>query len=210
MPSILFTDDNFDIEEIKKSLISVQSKLNNDLTTLESQSPNCSQPIQFDIGINETFLELDDPDDNEKFYRSPELSPQNLLVIRAILGLLGRWDIVESSCDNIKSFFRNTIGNNISSFIFTLDEYFLKKIKGHQLDFNGENILRLKLLLSEFPSCEQVNSKQSEIIETLYLSIVEPAMKIIGIGRMAEPYYAWLELKYQTETIEEILDTLNG
>ena len=89
----------------------------------------------------------------------------------------------------------------------SIDEYFLKKVTGKTI-ISGENVFKLKHLLKHESFKDQFSSKESALIETMYLAIVEPIVKIIGVIGEGEPFYTWLELQYEKGIIQAAIRNL--
>jgi len=96
------------------------------------------------------------------------------------------------------------------SFYIKIAKYFLKQIKEQQLDFTGKNIFRLKLLLKELNVYTQHDSKECELIGTLYLALIQPVIQLLQHTDQHSSYFTQRELEYEIERIEEIINRLSS
>ena len=90
--------------------------INNKITTIESEHPECSEAIKFDIGVKEAFLETEQVDETNQFYELNNPCSQTLLVAKILVGMLNKWDLFGDSnpWENIQKYFKEEMGTEIS------------------------------------------------------------------------------------------------
>eukprot|EP01022_Parablepharisma_sp_SALTPOND_P007929 TRINITY_DN1344_c0_g2_i1.p1 TRINITY_DN1344_c0_g2~~TRINITY_DN1344_c0_g2_i1.p1 ORF type:complete len:718 (+),score=151.36 TRINITY_DN1344_c0_g2_i1:85-2154(+) len=203
-------------EEILDTLKWKKSEIDFQIKTIEESSPDFSKPVGFDIGLKDTFLEVEQTDEVNQFYALNKPSPETLLVAKILAGLLGKWDLVnpedsEITWARIKAYFAGEMKDNISIFCIPklIGTYFLEKIKGQQLDFSPENLFKLKQLIKGQSFEEQLNLGESGSIDVLYLAVVDPALRAIGAVEKGEPFFVWSELRYEAGIVQTAIDNLS-
>ena len=55
---------------------------------------------------------------------------------------------------------------------------------------------------------EQPNFAESGLVGVLYLAVVEPALKAIGVIGKGEPYFVWAALKHEVQLFQNALGVL--
>eukprot|EP00826_Nyctotherus_ovalis_P025238 TRINITY_DN1953_c0_g1_i20.p1 TRINITY_DN1953_c0_g1~~TRINITY_DN1953_c0_g1_i20.p1 ORF type:complete len:150 (+),score=30.42 TRINITY_DN1953_c0_g1_i20:423-872(+) len=108
------------IKNLISTLTKKKSEIEEKMQTIETENPNYGDYVTFDIDIKETFLEVEQTEENKKFYELEDPSPQSLLVAKMLAVLLGRSDIIvagddKGTWDNIRGCFKEEMGEKIST-----------------------------------------------------------------------------------------------
>jgi len=122
------------LENIKNTLQTKSEEVEEKIKSLKKSHPNSSTPVIFDIGINKSFLEIDQIEESKEFYNLSTPSTQSLLVMITLTGFLGRWELIEQgnpdkTWRNIKNHFSTHIGYNISKYFKSYRRILLKETK---------------------------------------------------------------------------------
>jgi hypothetical protein len=190
---------------ILEKLKNAKDEVDNKVQDLEDKNPDYATPITFDIGIKDAFLEVEQEEETKQFYSLSEVREKGLLVLEVLVGALGRWNLISSNdpkatWNKIKEYFSQEMGDKISG-------YFLKKVKDDGFDFSAENIFKLKQLMKGKVFDEE-GMKDSGLIEVLYLAIVDPLLKSIGITEPGTPFFVWSVLGYESIMLQIGIDNL--
>ncbi len=174
----------------------------------ETVNKEASKPIIFEIGLTETFLEVDQGEEVKQFYSIASPSPMILLMAKIVVGLLNRWELINPNDANatwtsIKAYFSEQMKDNISN-------YLLEKVRNHELDFSPENIMRIRELTKWNKFDEQPDLKESGLFEVLYLGLIDPALRTMGISQKGEPYFVWSVMECQRQVLQKALDALEA
>ncbi len=84
----------------------------------------------------------------------------------------------------------------------------MEKIKSQQLNFTPENIFRLKQVAKSYNFDVAPDLKECELFEVLYLAVVDPALRAIGVIEKGEPYFVWQELNYEASILQAAIDSI--
>lgn len=111
------------LSEVCKALKIKGKDIELSIKTLEKLKPKCTVPVIFDIGINSNFLEVSQVEEVKEFYNITNPSPQSLLVVEILIGLLGKWELIQDNVEvtwnNIKNYFQEVMKDNISKKLIT-------------------------------------------------------------------------------------------
>eukprot|EP00826_Nyctotherus_ovalis_P005958 TRINITY_DN11364_c0_g1_i2.p1 TRINITY_DN11364_c0_g1~~TRINITY_DN11364_c0_g1_i2.p1 ORF type:complete len:1024 (+),score=358.42 TRINITY_DN11364_c0_g1_i2:149-3220(+) len=184
-----------------------ETELQNEIINIEINHSNCSEPVDFDIGIKDTFLEIDQEDEAKLFYDLEAPSPETLLTVKILAGALGRWELIDQEPEvtwiNIKSYFKEEMKERVSG-------YFLEAIREKRLDFSKENLFRLKLLMQGHKLDEEAAPKDSGLVSVLYIAIIDVLARTMGLVEEGKPYFVWSELTYEVEILKAAIEELTN
>ena len=108
-----------------KDLVEVLNQLKSsiDVQILEiiSKDPDCSTPVQFDLGIKEAFLEIEQGDEFPLYEKLEDPSPMSFLTTEIIAGLLGKWSLIipnnkNETWNNIKKYIKEETNEKVCKF----------------------------------------------------------------------------------------------
>ena len=113
-----------EISEAEINTFEAELKRNGELVKkeierMERENENVRKPVEFDIGIKDTFLEVEQTEEAKQLYDIEQPSELILLVAKILVGLLGKWDLINpedpsATWQQIKIYFAERMKDNIS------------------------------------------------------------------------------------------------
>lgn len=105
--------------DILEKLKTAKDQIDSRVQELEDNNPDYANPVIFDIGIKDTFLEVEQEEETKQFYALNKLSDQTLLVLELLVGILGKWNLIssdapEATWSKVKGYFQQEMGDKIS------------------------------------------------------------------------------------------------
>ena len=105
------------IEDVIRNLRMKKSEIDSKISMIKKLNIHCTDQVTFDMKENCSFLEEDRNGEIESFYKLSNPSPQTLLVGEVILGLLGRWELINinepmTTWKNIQTYFKSQANQN--------------------------------------------------------------------------------------------------
>lgn len=106
--------------EIQNSLKNTKTQLETKQKELLEQYKECEKQANFELGLAETFMEVEITEELAKFYAYEKPAMEILLIAKILFGLLGKWDLIsendEITWKNIKTFFKEEMKDAIGIF----------------------------------------------------------------------------------------------
>jgi len=109
------------VEELKRKKKELEEKI----ASIEKDNPNCSVPVPFNIGAKIAYLQVDQKEENKKFYELESPSPRTLFIVKILTGALGRWELIDQeevdvTWTNIKFYFKEEMKERIRNSLLNL------------------------------------------------------------------------------------------
>jgi hypothetical protein len=86
-------------------------------------------------------------------------------------------------------------------------EYFLDRVRSNKLELTGHSSFLIMQLIKRQRMDRSL--KDCELLRTLYLAIVEPALKAIGVTGNGIPYFVWSKFNYEANIIGAAISRLS-
>lgn len=165
-----------------------------------------AEPI-LDLGVKETYLEIEEMDEAKLMYSITNPLPTTVLRGKILIGLLNKWELIipnddKGSWNNIKAYFSKEMGENISS-------YFLSKVKKRELDFSASNVAKLQKLVNGKKLDNDEESKESPLLFTIYMALICPVFQMIKESSYFSRVVALLH-KEKIEKVQKLIAELES
>lgn len=153
-------------------------------------------------------MEIEAEEEENYFYSTKQPSSNTQIMMKVLAGLLNKWDLIipdnpTLTIDNIKGFFKAQSNNNICAFL-------LKKLKDKELNFEPNNLLKLKTLLANVVLAEKLEFEQDELMSLLYRAYISIILTHIGLMQKEAPYYQYKILSNECKLLSDGLKMITA